>query len=385
MQKSVIQGMDFYIGIIKREMFRLKKDIISIREEFQKKKFKKVEDRYNACMQALQERIVNVPLTLHIENPPSEFPIHQLNIVFDEVRGAARATYKKERTHIENDVIIQATIGLKLEFKLSDKNPIEVRELVYSRVPHELTHLYQHYKWKDKVDYEKNKQIAKKEFGRVAIWNRQIAENKDNSKTERNLSEGKLFLTNYISKAIYYFSEKEIGAKVTQTYYELIKEKAVKPTKRLKNGYITKKELYEKLKSTTHWDSLESYEFNLDILYDLIQHGHTVVMVDSGKKVKMKFTDEELKDILLQVDKAIDAKEEDEEKAIIKRKVDVPNRVSVPKVDKRTEILKKYNLNTNNPKPIYLNLFKHFEKQMKSFRRRLLKLAMYLPESYETK
>lgn len=177
--RGIVPGMDFFIDKIKGRLFTVKKDVIAIRDEYALKKFKKPEDRFNACVKALEERVINVPLVIEFENPPAEFPVHKLTIVFDEVRGVAKATYKKDRTHIEDGKVLQATIGLRLEINLeSAKNPIEVRDLVYSRVPHELTHLYQHYKWKDKVDYEKNRQVAKKEFGRVAIWNKQAAEKK---------------------------------------------------------------------------------------------------------------------------------------------------------------------------------------------------------------
>jgi len=382
--RGVVPGMDFFVELVKKELFRVKKEIITIRDQYANKRFKKPEDRFNACIKALEEKVINVPIVIDIENPPAEFPLHKLTIVFDEVRGSAKATYKKERTHFDDDGrIIQATIGLKLEIKLdSFKNPIEVRDLAYSRVPHELTHVYQHYKWKDKVDYEKNRQVAKKEFGRVAIWNKQAADKKGVTKSEKNDSEARQFLTNYISKAIYYFSEKEIGAKVTQTYYELLKEKAIKPSKDPKTGSINQKDLMDKLKKTTHWESLQAYIFNLDTLYDLIKHGHTVVMIEDGKRVKMKFTDDDLKGILQDVDRAIDAQEEKEEKAINKRKVDVPNRPIIPKVDKREEIFSKYNLNTENPRSIFLKLLKYFDEQIESFRRRILRLSVELPIEY---
>lgn len=189
-------------------------------------------------------------------------------------------------------------------------------------------------------------------------------------------------MTNYISKAIYYFSEKEIGAKVTQTYYELIRQKTVRPKRDKKTGSIDQKDLMDKLKKTTHWSSLQGYIFNLDTLYDLIKHGHTVVMIEDGKRVKMRFTDEDLKNILLEVDKAIDSKEEAEEKMINKRKVEVPNRPTIPKVDKRTEIFSKYNLKTENPRSIFLKLLKYFDEQIESFRRRILRLAVDLPLEY---
>lgn len=382
--KGIVPGMDFFVELIKKELFRVKKEVIAIRDQYSMKRFKKPEDRYDACVKALIEKVINVPVVINIENPPVEFPLHKLTIVFDEVRGGAKATYKKERTHFDDDgKIIQATIGLKLDIKLDNfKNPLEVRDLAYSRVPHELTHIYQHYKWKDKVDYEKNRQVAKKEFGRVAIWNKQAAEKKGATKSEKNDSEARQFLTNYISKAIYYFSEKEIGAKVTQTYYELLKEKAIKPTKDPKTGSISQKDLMEKLKKTTHWESLQSYIFNLDTLYDLIKHGHTVVMIEDGRRVKMKFSDDDLKAILQDVDRAIDAQEEKEEKAINKRKVDVPNRPVIPPVDKREEIFSKYNLNTDNPRSIFLKLLRYFDEQIEAFRRRILRLAVELPLSY---
>lgn len=382
----VLPGMDFFIELAKKELFRIKKEIIVIRDEFKVKKFKKPEDRFNACVKALEEKVMSVPVVINIENPPAEFPLHKLTIVFDEVRGGAKAVYKKDRTHFDEGKILQATIGIRLEVKLDDeKNPIGVRDIAYSRVPHELTHLYQHYKWKDKADYEKNRQIAKKEFGRVAIWNKQESEKAGVTKQEKNNSESRQYLTNYISKAIYYFSEKEIGAKVTQTYYELIKEKATKPKYSKKLGLVDQTNFIEKLEETTHWDALQGYIFNLDTLYDLIEHQHTVVLIEKNKRVKMRFSDEELKTILRNVDMAIDADEEGEEKAINKRKVEIPNKPSVEKVDKRAEIFSKYNLNTENPRKVFMKLLKHFDIQIETFRRRLLRLAIELPLEYPEK
>ncbi len=350
-KKGIVPGMEFYIDLIKKELFVVKKKLIALRAEYAVKKFKGPKGREKALIKAIEEQIVNVPIIIEppVDTIPPEYPIKKLIIVFNEVREGARATYKNEQTVFEDGVIKEAKIGLKLYIDLSNqKNPIEVLEMSHSRVPHELTHLYQHYKWKDKNDYGKNRQILKKEFGKLAKKDREIIDNKETPKVEKTKRENSEYLTTFLRKAIYYFSEKEIAAKVTQTYYELIKEKT------------TKKEFSKGLSKTTHWRSLMgTYVFNLDILYDLVKHGHTVVFIEKDTKIKMNFTDEDLTNILNDLNDVISEKD-------------------------KSEILNKYNISYyyDKPREFFIKLFRHFDIKIDKFKKKLLGLVMQMPDKY---
>lgn len=349
--RGIVPGMDFYVNLIKKELFKVKKTITNIRGHYVSKKFKNPLDREKAVNKAIEEHVINIPIVLEIAEPLVDFPIRKLTITFKDLSKTARAVYKDEITVFENGEIKEATIGLKLYIDLNDfKNPIEIKDMAYSRVPHELTHLYQHYKWKNKENYSKNRQILKKEFSDLAKKNREIADNKDTNKEVKNKKETNEFLTHFLNKAIYYFSEKEIAAKVTQTYYELVKEKACK------------KDFFEKLKETTHWSILNDfYIFNLDLLYDMVRDGHTVVLTGTKNKVKVKikmnFNEEDLSNIIKELDNII-----------------TPER--------RPDIDHKYNLKYyyDKPREFFLKLFKVLEGQMDKFKKKILKLIVQLPD-----